>query len=159
MTPVAVTTIVIVVAIVLTLVGFLIAIARVLLGVQRALGGVIGAVGTIITKTEPVAYVVDSLNGNLDKASGGLTSLLESKVGAAGAAELVASVDPLTAAAAESRPSAPDRSRIRPTSADLGPGEQQRTEPVAQPDELPQPAGRRFPGAGSEIRLGGRPTT
>ncbi|MDQ3631686.1 MAG: hypothetical protein M3417_10550 [Actinomycetota bacterium] len=92
-------TILLAVLIVLTLVGFLIAIARVLVGVQKALETVIAAVGTIVTRTEPVAYVVESLNGNLDKASGGLTSLLESKVGAAGAAELVASVDPLAASA------------------------------------------------------------
>ena len=92
-------TILIAVVVVLTLVAFLVAIARVLVGVQRAHGTVIAAVGTIVSKTEPVAEVVASLNGHLDRASGGLTDLLESKLGASAAAELVASVDPLTVTA------------------------------------------------------------
>lgn len=152
MTAAAVATIIIAVAIVLTLVGFLIAVARVLVAIHHALTTVIAAVGTIVTRTEPVAYVVDSLNSNLGKASGGLTSLLESKVGAAAAAELVASVDPLGAARVQPEPE-PARSRIRHQSADLDATERPGPGPVGQPP------GRRFPGAGSEIRLGGRPIT
>jgi len=210
MTAAAVVTIVAVVLVVLVIVGFLLAIARVLVGVDKTLGTVIEAVGAIAAKTEPVAYVVDSLNSNLGQASGTLTSLLESKVGAAGAEELVASVDPIAAARrAEPEPAriryeredpvaaeepGPEPARIRyeredPVAAEE-PGPEpariryEREDPVAaeepEPDRsrihyehesphaeieesegepVPEPPERPFPGAGGDIRLGGRPTT
>lgn len=167
MTAAAIVTIIAVVLVVLVIVGFLIAIARVLVGVNKTLGTVIEAVGAIASKTEPVAYVVDSLTSNLGKASGTLTSLLESKVGAAGAAELVASVDPLATAG---RPSpAPSRigyERESPVVAErVEPIRYERENPDAgiadssQPEMVAEPPQRPSPGAGGEIRLGGRRTT
>ena len=91
----AVVTIIVAAVIILVLAVFLLTIARVLVGVRKSLEGVIVAVGTIRAKTEPVNGVVESINTNLGGARDTLTSLLERKVGADGAAELVASVDPL----------------------------------------------------------------
>jgi len=158
----AIVTIIAIVLVVLVIVGFLLAIARVLVGVDKSIGVVIEAVGAIAAKTEPVAYVVDSLNSNLDKASGTLTSLLESKVGASGAAQLVASVDPLSPIG----PTPSERSRISyeretPAVAAAEPIGHERGTPVARTDEssTPAPAERPFPGAGGDIRLGGRPVS
>lgn len=91
----AIATIVLAVVVVLVLAGFLLAIARVLLDVHRKLGPVIEAVGMIASQAKPVDPVVRSITSNLATAQGGLSSLLESKVGVDGAAQLVASVDPL----------------------------------------------------------------
>ncbi len=91
----AVFTIILAVVVILVLAVFLVTIARVLAGVRTSLDGVIAAVGTIGAKTEPVNGVVQSINTNLGGARDTLTSLLERKVGADGATELVASVDPL----------------------------------------------------------------
>lgn len=91
----AIATIVLAVVVVLVLAGFLLAIARVLLDVHRKLGPVIEAVGMIASQAKPVDPVVRSITGNLATAQDGLSSLLESKVGVDGAAQLVASVDPL----------------------------------------------------------------
>ncbi len=91
----ATVTIVLAVVVVLVLAVFLITTARVLVGVDKSLEAVLAAVGTIRAKTEPVNGVVESINTNLDSARDVLGSLLERKVGADGAAELVASVDPL----------------------------------------------------------------
>jgi len=97
----AVLTIIAAVVVIVVLAVFLLTIARVLLGVNRQLEAVIASVGTIATKTEPVNGVVRSITGNLGSAADELSSLLESKVGADGAAELVASVDPLAETFAE----------------------------------------------------------
>lgn len=187
----AIVTIVAVVVVVLVIVVFLLAIARVLVGVDKSLGVVIGAVGVIAEKTAPVAYVVDSLNSNLGASSGALSSLLESKVGAADAAQLVASVDPLAATpAALSEPASSLYKRASPEAAEaepVGPArvnprtgtgapsepapariEYQRANPDAGTEAPSEPAPvaqepvaesprRPFPGAGGEIRLGGRP--
>lgn len=91
-------TIVLVVIVVLVLAVFLLAIARVLVNVNQQLAAIIGAVGQITERTAPVNGVVASIDGNLKVASDVLSSLLVSKVGAAGAADLIASVDPLAAA-------------------------------------------------------------
>jgi len=93
----AVVTILAAVIIIVVLAVFLLAIARVLADVNRQLGTVIGAVGEIAARTKPVEGVVVSINRNLAAAASTLTGLLDSKVGAQGAAELVASVDPLAA--------------------------------------------------------------
>lgn len=98
MSAAAFVTILLAVVVILVLAGFLITVAKVLVDVNSALGTVIATVGTIATKTEPVNSVVESINGNLRTARDALTSLLESKVGATGAAELVASVDPMAEA-------------------------------------------------------------
>ena len=100
----AVVTIIAAVVVILVLAAFLLAIVRVLVGVNRTLGTVTGAVDTIISKTQPVDSVVRSIDGNLATARDVLSSLLESKVGADGAAQLVASVDPLAQAPAERKP-------------------------------------------------------
>ncbi len=167
----AIVTIIAIVLVVLVIVGFLLAIARVLVGVDKSIKVVIEAVGAITAKTEPVAYVVDSLNSNLDKASGTLTSLLESKVGAAGAAQLVASVDPLSPIG----PTPSERQRIHygrqspavavaePAAAVAEPAAHENgtshPEPAGSPGAQPvtETTERPFPGAGGEIRFGGRP--
>ncbi len=97
----AIATIILAVVVVLVLAIALLAIARVLVDVNKQLGAVIGAVGEITARTEPVNDVVGSIDTDLGTARDVLTSLLESKVGADGAAELIASVDPLAAAQAE----------------------------------------------------------
>lgn len=161
----AIVTIIAIVLVVLVIVGFLLAIARVLVGVDKSIGVVIEAVGAITAKTEPVAYVVDSLNSNLDKASGTLTSLLESKVGASGAAQLVASVDPLSPIG----PTPSERQRIHygrqsPAVAAAEPVAHENgsshSEPAGTSGAQPvtETAERPFPGAGGEIRFGGRPS-
>ncbi len=97
----AIVTIIIAVVVVLVLAAFLLTIARVLVDVHKKLeAGVIAAVGTIVEKTAPVNGVVQSIDGNLGSARDTLSSLLESKVGADGAARLVASVDPLAESSA-----------------------------------------------------------
>ena len=88
-------TVALAVVVVLVLAAFLLGIARVLIDVNKRLDNVIGAVGSIASATEPVDGVVRSINGNLATARDVLNGLLESKVGANGAAELVASVDPM----------------------------------------------------------------
>lgn len=102
----AIATIVLAVVVVLVLAGFLLAIARVLLDVHRKLGPVIEAVGMIASQAKPVDPVVRSITGNLATAQDGLSSLLESKVGVDGAAQLVASVDPLAKESPSPRSSA-----------------------------------------------------
>lgn len=90
------------------LVTMLVAIARVLVGVDRQLGVVVDAVGAIIVATEPVAEVVASIDRDLDVSQAGLAALLERKAGgAAAAAALVASVDPLAAPARAPAPLTP----------------------------------------------------
>lgn len=154
MTTAAVVTIIAVVLVVLVLAAFLLTIARVLAGVDKTLGAVITAVGTIATKTEPVEDVVDSLNRNLDTASGALTSLLESKVGAEGAATLVRSVDPLGAGAAPAPE--PSRERIRYERANVYGASASAPEPVL--NAQPEPSQPPFTGGGGgKIRFGGRP--
>lgn len=138
MTPAAIVTIVAAVLVVLTLAVFLIAIARVLVAIDTGLGTVIGAVGEIATRTEPVEYVVDSLNSNLGKASDLLTGLLVSKVGADGATALVASVDPLGQLTAEP---GPNRMRYERASS-YGAGETPEAAPASPPP--PAPAGDRI---------------
>jgi len=91
----AVVTIILAVVVVLVLAFFLLATARVLARVNTQLAAVIDAVGTIATRTEPVDSVVRSINSNLATARDVLSSLLVSKVGSDGAADLIASVDPL----------------------------------------------------------------
>jgi len=153
MTTAAIVTIVAVVLVVLVLAAFLLSIARVLAGVDTTLAAVITAVGTIATKTEPVGYVVSSLNSNLETASGALSSLLESKVGAEGAATLVRSVDPLGAGAAAA--SEPSRERIRYERANAY-GAPATPEPALSAE--PAPSQAPFTGGGGgKIRFGGRP--
>jgi len=115
MSTAALVTIIAAVVVVLVLAGFLLTIARVLAGVNRTLGAVVGAVGTIASKTQPVDSAVRSIDGNLATAKEGLSALLEKKVGADAAAQLVASVDPLAQAPPEEDP---------------------RSEPFAQPSDL-----------------------
>ncbi|MGI8623694.1 MAG: hypothetical protein ACR2NB_09470 [Solirubrobacteraceae bacterium] len=91
----AIVTILAAVVVVVVLAVFLLAVARVLGDVGRQLEAVIGAVGTIAEKTEPVDSAVRSINRDLESASDALGVLLERKVGVTGAAELIASVDPL----------------------------------------------------------------
>jgi len=113
----ALVTIAAAVVVILVLAVFLLAVMRVLVGVNRTLKTVIGAIETVSSKTEPVDSLVRSIDGNLASARDTLNGLLQSKVGADGAAELVASVDPL----AQARP--------------------QRRTPAAFPsDEVPAPA-------------------
>ncbi|MEJ7787803.1 MAG: hypothetical protein WKF96_23620 [Solirubrobacteraceae bacterium] len=112
----AVVTIIAAVVVVLVLAGFLLAVARVLLGINRELEAVIGTVGTITSRTAPVNSVVGSISGNLATAEDGLTSLLASKLGADGAARLVASVDPLAEAPAEEETPRRDREAEPPPS-------------------------------------------
>ena len=175
MTPAAVVTIIAVVLVILVIVGFLLAIARALVGIDKTLGTVIDAVGAIAVKTEPVAYAVDSLNSNLDNAKGTLSSLLASKVGAAGAAQLVASVDPLAATPAASpgpaRAHEPERinyKRASPAVAEAEPASAARVNPrtgtprtgtqsPSEPEPVTESPERPFPGAGGETRLGGLP--
>lgn len=84
------------------LVASLVAIAGVLVDVDRQLGAVIDVVGAIVTSTAPVPDVVGAIAGDLGEAQRGLTTLLERKAGgAAAAADLVASVDPLARSAPE----------------------------------------------------------
>jgi hypothetical protein len=97
----AVVTIIAAVVVVLVLAGFLLTIARVLVQVNRQVEAIIAAVGTIAAETKPVNPAVRSIDDNLGAARDVLSSLLESKVGADGAAELVASVDPLAEPSAE----------------------------------------------------------
>jgi len=110
----AVVTIIAAVVVVLVLAGFLLTIARVLVQVNRQVEAIIAAVGTIAAETKPVNPAVRSIDDNLGAARDVLTSLLESKVGADGAAQLVASVDPL----AEAPP--PGDTRDDPTHIQLG---------------------------------------
>jgi ABC-type multidrug transport system fused ATPase/permease subunit len=129
----AVVTIIVAVVVVLVLAGFLLVIARVLGDVNKKLGAVMAAVGTITSQTKPVDSVVRSISGNLASAENDLNALLESKVGADRAAELIASVDPL------GENPAPDAAADSET---------------PEPDLYPQRARRPFPGGGGgEIRL------
>jgi hypothetical protein len=83
-------------ATILVIGGFLVAAAYILFTIERQLHAIIGSVATITERTQPVAGVVDAINGDLERASGSLTSLLSRKAGGASeAATLVASVDPL----------------------------------------------------------------
>lgn len=116
----AVVTIIAAVVVVLVLAGFLLAVARVLLGINRELEAVIGTVGTITSRTAPVNSVVGSISGNLATAEDGLTSLLASKLGADGAARLVASVDPLAEAPAKEETPRRDREPEPPPSPEAG---------------------------------------
>ncbi len=154
MTTVAIVTIIAAVLVVLVLAAFLLTIARVLAGVDTTLAAVITAVGTIAAKTEPVGYVVDSLNSNLATASGALSSLLESKVGAEGAATLVRSVDPLGAGAEAA--SEPSTERIRYQRANAYGAAASAPEAVlrAEAQEPPSPL---TGGGGGKIRFGGLP--
>lgn len=94
-------TIALAVVVILVLAGFLLQVARVLVDVHRKLGTVIDAVATIASQAKPVEPVVRSIDENLATGREVLGSLLESKLGADGAAQLVASVDPLAEAPAE----------------------------------------------------------
>ncbi len=123
----ALVTIIAAAVVVLVLAGFLLTIARVLAGVNRTLGAVIGAVGTIASQTQPIESAVRSIDGNLATASEGLSALLEKKVGADAAAQLVASVDPL----ARARPQEDPRSERFAQPSDPGPS----------PEVSPQSAG------------------
>ena len=82
---------------------YLLAVIRVLRDIHAKLNIIISAVVRIITQTEPVAPVVGSINANLSKARNLLEGLLVSKLGAQGAAELVASVSPNGPSAAPAR--------------------------------------------------------
>lgn len=165
MSAAAFVTIILAVVVILVLAGFLITVARVLVDVNRALGTVIATVGTIATKTEPVNSVVESINGNLGTARDALTSLLESKVGASGAAELVASVDPMAQAPAEqtmklrdarapgTQPTAePPRVRYLRESDDSAPAGDQPAGPANEPEAIPELSSSPFSGGGT-IRL------
>ena len=146
----ALVTIIAAVVVVLVLAGFLLTIARVLAGVNRTLGAVVGAVGTIASKTQPVDSAVRSIDGNLATAKEGLSALLEKKVGADAAAQLVASVDPLAQAPPEEDPrsepfaqpsdqdDSPAVSRQSAGSITLRETEDDRFEPEPQPQ--PQPS-------------------
>ena len=128
----AIVLIILVVVIVLVLAGFLLTIAKVLLDVNKRLGAVIGAVGTIASRTEPVNPAVQSINSNLGTARDVLTSLLVSKVGANGAAQLVASVDPLAEAPAD------EDTNIRYVRAGYDPASAE-PEPAAESESEPEP--------------------
>ena len=144
----AVVTIIAAVVVVLVLAGFLLTIARVLVHVNRQVEAIIAAVGTIATETKPVNPAVRSIDDNLGAARDVLTSLLESKVGADGAAQLVASVDPL----AEAPP--PGDTRDDPTHIQLG-NDPARIQPGVDPTHIQlgndpariQPGGGPAPGA------------
>lgn len=153
----AVVTIIAAVVVVLVLAGFLLAVARVLLGINRELEAVIGTVGTITSRTAPVNSVVGSISGNLATAEDGLTSLLASKLGADGAARLVASVDPLAEAPAEEETPRRDREAEPPPSPTPEAGDDEPIrysrvgyEPATPAQITPSPPGGR---GGGEIRL------
>lgn len=95
MSAAALVTIAAAVVVILALAGFLLAIMGVLVGVNRRLKTVVAAIETVSAKTEPVDPLVRSIDSNLASAGDALNGLLESKVGAGAAADLVASVDPL----------------------------------------------------------------
>jgi hypothetical protein len=150
------------VVVVLVLAGFLLAIARVLAGVSKQLDVVIGAVGEIAARTAPVTGVVDSINNNLSASADLLTGLLVSKVGAEGAANLIASVDPLATNGAAPPPPRPTVTAERPaqlppqlppTEAPTRPEVTPRQQPPAA--DKPPPPEREHPrfSAAGEIRL------
>jgi len=164
MSAAAIVTIILAVVVILVLAVSLLAVARVLVGVNGQLGSVIASVGKIATMTEPVNPVVKSIDGNLGTARDVLTSLLVSKVGVEGAAELVASVDPMADAPVEegtmrfrggrapgdvpaAEPPSVRYSRVGEGSAPLPPAARQA---VAEP--APNPVASSFSGAGA-IRL------
>ena len=113
----AVVTIAIATVVVLVLAAYLIAVIRVLVDTSGKLTTVIAAVGAIVQKTEPVEPVVRSINGSLTKAQDVLMSLLESKAGDQGAADLIASVDPLAGTPSSAAPDRPEA--LRPVRAEL----------------------------------------
>lgn len=156
----AVVTIIAVVVVVLVLAGFLLTTARVLVHVNRQLEAVLAAVGTIASTTKAVNPAVRSIDSDLGTARDILASLLESKVGADGAAQLVASVDPLAEAPAPERtrddparvrrgddlpPAADEPEAAGPEAAELEPAE---VEPDLDRSQRPFPGG-----GGGEIRL------
>lgn len=104
MSAAAIVTVAAVVVVILVLAGFLLAIMGVLVSANRRLKTVVAAIETVSSKTEPVDPLVRSIDSNLASARDALNGLLESKVGAGAAAELVASVDPLAEARAQRRP-------------------------------------------------------
>jgi hypothetical protein len=78
-----------VVGIVLALVYYLVSVIVALQKVAQGLDDTIAAVGEIVTKTEPVAPVVDDINANLDAAVSALEGLLVKKAGMEDAVGLV----------------------------------------------------------------------
>jgi hypothetical protein len=88
-----------VVLIVLALVYYLVSTILALKQIADGLDDTIAAVGEIITKTEPVAAVVDDINANLDAAVDALEGLLVKKAGMEDALGLVEGLYPGAAAA------------------------------------------------------------
>jgi hypothetical protein len=87
-----------VVLIVLALVYYLVSTIFALKKIADGLDGTIAAVGEIVTKTEPVAAVVDDINANLDAAVDALEGLLVKKAGMEDALGLVEGIYPGAAA-------------------------------------------------------------
>lgn len=103
---------IIVVVIVLVLVYYLVSTILALRQIASGLDRAIGSVGELISKTEPVAPVVTTINANLDAAVDALEGLLVKKAGMADAVGLIDGLYP--GAAAEGLRNFPESRTVTP---------------------------------------------